>query len=390
MNHHRAAFTSLALLAVTACAGDDEREDITTAEVTINANTSGSERVARPTDLTIEGAAGGPVEAARLRDDCVGWLPGTPQYLLEITSPEDLALTATTAGDAVLLVVMTDGTVLCNDDTFFQNPQITARFEPGTYPVFVGTWSADAAGLPFEMTVRPGALGPLLGMTPTRRIPGARGTCGMTVPDAGSVTIGSRVVLGAHHPFEGLDAAGGYVRADVWWNDEMWAFVGTTATVTEIALDPIGCPFVRVDVDGGAWGWRVRDLGPPGGAMGPFYERIEPGGGSIGVATVATPPFTGVAIAGVPAQCGMSVPDYGPLVVGMPVVLGAHTAWSGPDGRGEWVASDTWWNEDMWPHVGAPAIITELGGLDPVGCPYVRVDVDGGTWGWRIRDLRPR
>ncbi len=33
--------------------------------------------------------------------------------------------------------------------------------------------------------------------------------------------------------------------------------------------------------------------------------------------------------------------------------------------------------------VGREATVTQLGGLDPQGCPYVRVDIDGGSWGWR-------
>lgn len=386
MTTHRIPFV-LSILALAACGGADE-EEITTAEVTINANTTGGERTTRSVVGTvIEGVAGGPLEASMMSPVCAGWLPGAPQYLMEVAAPADLAITASTAGDAVLAIVMRDGTVRCNDDAVGLNPRIAAHFEPGTYPVFVGTFSSDEAGIPFRLTVDAATRTAPLGMSPSTRIVGAPLTCGMTVPTAGPILPGSLVMLGAHSPYDGPDASGAFVIADTWWNDEMWAFVGMTATVTEIGLDPIGCPFVRVDVDGGSWGWRVRDLGPPGGPTAPFYGADEY---VLDVPARPTPPFTGVAIAGVPAQCGMTVPDYGPLAVGLRVVLGAHTAWSGPDGRGEWVASDTWWNEDMWAHVGSPAIITELGGLDPVGCPYVRVDVDGGMWGWRIRDLRAR
>lgn len=94
-------------------------------------------------------------------------------------------------------------------------------------------------------------------------------------------------------------------------------------------------------------------------------------------------------IAGVPLECGMTTPDVGSIRVGMPVVLGAHSPWTGPDGHGGEVAADTWWSDDMWQFVGEEAIVGADVGLDPVGCPYVRVDVDGGGWGWRIRDLSP-
>lgn len=391
MTHDR-AFLSLALLVLFGCGGTAE-EDVTTAEVTINANTTGGERAAPHTaaGTVIEGMAGGPVEASRMHPECAGWLPSAPQYLMEVSTPEDLAITATTMGDAVLAVVMRDGTILCNDDAVGLNPRVAGHFEPGTYPVFVGTYGTDETGIPFRLTVDIAVRGAPLGMSPSTHIAGVPTACGMTVPTAGPIYPGSLVVLGAHSPYTGPDGRGGVTTDDTWWNDEMWGFVGMTATVTEVGVDPVGCPYVRVDVDGGSWGWRVRDLGPPGGPMAPFYgpEEFVVGEAPLPPAR-PTPPFTGVGIAGVPSQCGMTIPDYGPLRVGMPIVLGAHTAWSGPDGRGEWVAADTWWNEDMWAHVGSPAIITELGGLDPVGCPYVRVDIDGGTWGWRIRDLRPR
>lgn len=170
--------------------------------------------------------------------------------------------------------------------------------------------------------------------------------CGMASPQYGPISIGSRVILGAH------DA----VNGDTWWNDAMWAYVGREATVREFGgLDPQGCPYIRVDIDGAAWGWRIRNM-------------TFMGGGGYG-----GPPPPAV----IPTYCGMSYPDYGPLRVGSMVILGAHTPWNG----------ETWWNDSMWPFVGRQARITELGGLDPNGCPYVRVDVDGAAWGWRIRNM---
>lgn len=172
--------------------------------------------------------------------------------------------------------------------------------------------------------------------------------CGMTSPMYGPITIGSRIILGAH------DA----VNGDTWWNDAMWGYVGREAVVTELGgLDPQGCPYVRVNIDSAAWGWRIRNSTFLGGA----------GGGGMGMSAV------------IPTYCGMTYPDYGPLRVGSMVILGAHTPWNG----------ETWWNDAMWPYVGRRARITELAGLDPNGCPYVRVDVDGGTWGWRIRNASP-
>ena len=119
--------------------------------------------------------------------------------------------------------------------------------------------------------------------------------CGMTYPDYGAVTVGSYIVLGRHTPWAG----------DTWWNASMEGYVGRAARVTALGgLDPVGCPYVRVDVDGGSWGWRIRDASMSAGGAG--------GAGAT-----------------VPSWCGMSAPMYGPITIGSRVVLGAHDAVNG-------------------------------------------------------------
>lgn len=41
----------------------------------------------------------------------------------------------------------------------------------------------------------------------------------------------------------------------------------------------------------------------------------------------------------------------------------------------------------MLEYVGREATVNELSGSDGAGCPGVRVDIDDGSWFWRIRDL---
>jgi tRNA A-37 threonylcarbamoyl transferase component Bud32 len=80
---------------------------------------------------------------------------------------------------------------------------------------------------------------------------------------------------------------------------------------------------------------------------------------------------------GIPQACGLTDPDYGPIGVGAVVVLNRHRP----------VEGDPFWSPSMESYVGRETMVTELGGLDRVGCPVVRVDADGGYYTWRIRDL---
>ncbi|UJR78658.1 hypothetical protein [Sandaracinus amylolyticus] len=173
--------------------------------------------------------------------------------------------------------------------------------------------------------------------------------CGMSAgaESYGVLRPGMRVVLGRHTAWGG----------DVNWAGEMERFVGALATITRLdGVDTAGCPGMRVDVDGGSYFWRVRDA-------------------QLGA--VAPPMPMPVAI---PTWCGMPSggETYGPIVVGSWIVLGAHSPWNG----------DTNWAPEMGRFVGQRAMVTQLSGSDTAGCPGVRVNVDGGEFFWRIRDMR--
>ncbi len=70
---------------------------------------------------------------------------------------------------------------------------------------------------------------------------------------------------------------------------------------------------------------------------------------------------------------------YGPIVVGSQVILEKHRVING---------SDNWTSPDMDAFVGQTATVTKLSGYDSQNCPGVRIDLDGGKWFWRIRDLK--
>ncbi len=81
----------------------------------------------------------------------------------------------------------------------------------------------------------------------------------------------------------------------------------------------------------------------------------------------------------IPQACGQTADtaDYGPVGIGTTVILGEHRPVNG----------DANWADEMAAFVGQQAVVTRLSGVDPIGCPGVRVDIDNGQWFWRLRDL---
>lgn len=123
-------------------------------------------------------------------------------------------------------------------------------------------------------------------------------------------------------------------------------------------------------------------VGSYSGGMFPYALSVS----QVGMAP-PSPPMIGPG--GIPQDCGMSRPFYGPLRPGDTIVLGGHSPWSGPDGQGGYVSADTNWASEMGAWIGQRATITSLDGVDTAGCPGVRVTADGGQYFWRIRDARP-
>ncbi len=169
--------------------------------------------------------------------------------------------------------------------------------------------------------------------------------------DYGEIRVGSVVVPQRHR----------FVAGDPNWDERMGRFLGRVAHVTRLSgLDERGCPGVRLDVDGGRFFWRVRDLNV--GAERP--RRV----------------LASAREDGIPEACGQTdaTARYGPVHVGSTVVLGRHRPVGGDDN----------WTPSMSAYVGRTTRVTELAGTDDRGCPGVVVDADNGEWFWRIRDLR--
>ncbi|MBX3268658.1 MAG: hypothetical protein KF729_00260 [Sandaracinaceae bacterium] len=169
--------------------------------------------------------------------------------------------------------------------------------------------------------------------------------------DYGALAVGAVVVTHRHR----------FVGGDPNWDPRMGRFLGRVARVVRLSgVDERGCPGVRLDVDGGRWFWRVRDL-------------------SIGAEPPPTPQGPPSSARG-PERCGLTeeAAVYGRVHVGGEVVLGRHRP----------VGGDENWHEDMTPFVGRAARVVRLAGVDEAGCPGVNVDLDGAEWFWRVRDVR--
>ncbi|MFI5301780.1 MAG: hypothetical protein ACHREM_27130, partial [Polyangiales bacterium] len=167
-------------------------------------------------------------------------------------------------------------------------------------------------------------------------------TCGLPVGKAeyGGLKEGSRVVLGKHRAVDGEEN----------WAAEMEPYVGLTSKVKALSdVDAEGCACVQVEADAQTYYWRVRDMK---------------------VAPTTYPQACGVKTA--------TTSDYG-VQLGWQVVLSHHRA----------VDGDEYWASEMDKFVGKTTEVKEFGGVDPKGCPVVRVEADKRAYYWRVRDLTP-
>jgi hypothetical protein len=206
------------------------------------------------------------------------------------------------------------------------------------------------------------------GMFGVGGVPGPQ-ACGLTdtTVDWAGIRVGSSVTLGRHRAVEGVDN----------WDALMDPYVGVTSRVTTlIGVDDQGCPVVFVEASGTSFFWRVRDL------------TVEPATAEV-VANDRPGAWRGIRGL-IPTACGLAsgTENYGPIGIGTRVVLGRHVPYSGPDAYGGVATDDTDWAFDMEPYVGQVATVTQLAGTDSAGCAGVRVDLDGSSWFWRIRDMQ--
>jgi hypothetical protein len=101
------------------------------------------------------GRTGGAIAASNVRGEgvCRGYMAGPPSHVLLLPQPVPyLHLFAFSGADTTLVVRRSDGSVLCNDDTYNLNPSIENSFPAGPVQVWVGAYRQNEA-LPYQLTV---------------------------------------------------------------------------------------------------------------------------------------------------------------------------------------------------------------------------------------------
>lgn len=107
-----------------------------------------------PDPQRFQGTAGGPVSGQTVQQDCRGFIPTQPSFILQTpTGFNFLRIFADSGSDTTLMVRGVNQT-WCNDDSFGgSNPSVDLRMiPPGRYDIYVGTYSAGQA-YPYQLSI---------------------------------------------------------------------------------------------------------------------------------------------------------------------------------------------------------------------------------------------
>ena len=101
-----------------------------------------------PDPRTLQGTAGGPVQAASMSASCIGNVPQVPQHRVVLQTAMSFLRTWVNSGtDTTLVVRAPNGMVFCADDTWGTNPGVDiVNPIAGQYDIFVGTYDQGATG----------------------------------------------------------------------------------------------------------------------------------------------------------------------------------------------------------------------------------------------------
>jgi len=100
------------------------------------------------------GETGGNVRARNYKRSCEGYIDNTPDHVIRVKTAVDITLTVESEVDSVLLVTGPTG-VLCDDDSAGElDAQLSGRFTPGEYQVFVGDMGDESGRYTLDIRER--------------------------------------------------------------------------------------------------------------------------------------------------------------------------------------------------------------------------------------------
>lgn len=101
-----------------------------------------------PDPHVVAGQAGGPVAAQNVDGSCRGYITPQPSHVLMSQTGFRQMRIAVNGGslDTTLVVMLSNGQVICNDDSEGYNPLVSVSAPPGPVRVWVGTYSAGRVG----------------------------------------------------------------------------------------------------------------------------------------------------------------------------------------------------------------------------------------------------
>ena len=104
----------------------------------------------QPDPHLARGTSGGQVNAANLDGSCAGWIASQPDHIFvaESAFPDLRIMVNGGTQDTTLVIRKPDQSYLCNDDGPSEgtNPVISGTFAPGTYQVWIGSYTQGESG----------------------------------------------------------------------------------------------------------------------------------------------------------------------------------------------------------------------------------------------------
>ena len=136
------------LAAILACGGGDDSgggDDNTGGGGSGSANSLMVRPGFTPDPRTATGEAGGPIDASTRNQACRGWIGAVSDHTLHVTSPFNyLRVVASSPQDTTLVIQLSNGTYMCNDDSEGFNPIVEGAFPAGIHRIYVGTYAQNA------------------------------------------------------------------------------------------------------------------------------------------------------------------------------------------------------------------------------------------------------